>query len=109
MAKTGIGVVHVQMVRGNYEGHTKKDVMQAKEAGRMQAMIGNPSEKDFKGMVSGNMIRNCPVTTTDINNARAIFGPDLASIRGKTVRRNLHQSWRIMWQSLVRWWNKTKW
>jgi len=85
VAKTGI--VHVQTVRGNYEGHTKKDVMQAKEAQRTHAMIGNPSEKDFKGMVSGNMIKNCPVTTTDITNARTIFGPDLPSIRGKTVRR----------------------
>jgi len=86
VAKMGIGVVHVQTVRGNYEGHTKNDVMQAKEARCVQAMIGNPSEKDFKGMVSGNMIKNCPVTMTDITNALAIFGPDLASIRGKTVR-----------------------
>ena len=85
VAKTGIGVVHVQTVRGNYEGHTKKDVMQAKEARRAQAMIGNLSKKDFKGMVSRNMIKNCPVTTTDITNALAIFGSDLASIRGKTV------------------------
>jgi hypothetical protein len=87
VAETSIGVVHVQTVRGNYEGHTKKDVMQAKEARRAQAMIGNPREKDFKGMVSGNMIKNCPVTTTDITNALAIFGPDLVTIRGKTVRR----------------------
>jgi len=61
--------------------------MQAKEARRTQVMIGNPSEKDFKGMVSRNMIKNCPVTTTDITNAHTIFGPDLPSIRGKTVRR----------------------
>ena len=60
MAKTGIGVVHVQMVRGNYEGHTKKDVMQAKEARRTQAMIRNPSKKDFKGMVSRSMIKTAP-------------------------------------------------
>jgi len=87
VAKTGIGVAHVQMVRGNYEGHTKKDVMQAKEARCAQVMIGNPDKKDFKNMVSRNMIQNCPVTTTDITNALAIFGPDLTSIRGKTVRR----------------------
>jgi hypothetical protein len=82
-----IGILHVQTVRGNYEGHTKKDVLQAKEAWRAQAMIGNPSKGDFKGMVSRNLIKNCPVTTTDITNARAIFGSDLTSIRGKTVRR----------------------
>jgi hypothetical protein len=83
---TGVEVLHVQTVRGNYEWHTKRDMLQAKEAQRAQAMIGNPSKGDFKGMVSGNLIKNCPITTTDITNARKIFGPDLASIRGKTVR-----------------------
>ena len=33
------------------------------------------------------MIKNCPIDSTDVSNAHAIFGPDLASIRGKTVRR----------------------
>jgi hypothetical protein len=50
-------------------------------------MIGNPREKDCKGIVSGNLITSCPITTTNISNARAMFGPDLASIRGKTVQR----------------------
>ncbi len=38
-------------------------------------------------MVSSNMIANCPISTSDVTNARAIFGLDLASVRGKTVRR----------------------
>ena len=50
-------------------------------------MIGSPSEKDYGGMVSSNMIKNFPIDSTDVSNARAIFGPDLASVRGKTVRR----------------------
>jgi hypothetical protein len=29
---TGVEVLHVQTVRSNYEGHTKRDVLQAKEA-----------------------------------------------------------------------------
>ena len=49
-------------------------------------MIGCPSEQDFKGMVRANMIRNCPINVNDITNARNIWGPDLTSIRGKTVR-----------------------
>jgi hypothetical protein len=77
---TGVEVLHVQTVRCNYEGHMKRDVLQAKKAQRAQAMIGNPSKGDFKGMVSGNLIKNCPVTTTDITNVHKIFGPDLASI-----------------------------
>jgi hypothetical protein len=77
----------VQTVRGNYEGYTKKDILKAKEARRAQGMIGNPSEKDYKGMVSGNLITNSPITTSNVSNAHAMFGPDLASIRGKTVQR----------------------
>jgi hypothetical protein len=49
---TGVEVLHVQTVRGNYEGHTKRYVLQAKEARCAQAMIRNPSKGDFKGMVS---------------------------------------------------------
>ena len=68
------GTCLVQMVRGNYEGYTKREVLKAKEARRAQAMMGNPSEADYKGMVSHNLIPNCPVTSSDITNAKAIFG-----------------------------------
>jgi hypothetical protein len=82
-----VGSSFVQTVRGNYEGYTKREVLRAKEARRAQALLGNPSEKDYRGMVSSNMIENCPISTSDVSNARAIFGPDLPSVRGKTVRR----------------------
>jgi hypothetical protein len=76
----------VQTVCQNYEGYTKKEILQAKDARRAMGMIGNPSEQDFKGMVRGNMIHNCPITTKAIISARAIYGPSLESVRGKTVR-----------------------
>jgi hypothetical protein len=38
-------------------------------------------------MVSGNMIENCLILISDVFNARTIFGPDLARVRGKTVQR----------------------
>jgi hypothetical protein len=48
-------------------------------------MIGNLRKQDFKRVVRNNMINNCPVTPTTTTSARTIFGPDLASVRGKTV------------------------
>ncbi len=33
------------------------------------------------------MIKDCPITITDVKNAHKIYGPDLSAIRGKTVRR----------------------
>jgi hypothetical protein len=77
----------VERVQRNYEGYTKKDIVKAKEARRAQAMMGNPSKKDYKGVVSNHLISNCLVTHTNIPNVRAIFGPDLPSVRGKTVQR----------------------
>ena len=50
-------------------------------------MIGHPTEKTLKQMVSNDVIQNCDVTPTDLANANPIFGPDRASLRGKTVRR----------------------
>jgi len=50
-------------------------------------MLGHPTDCDFLGMVCGGMISNCPVTANAVKNAHQIFGPDLARIRGRTVRR----------------------
>jgi hypothetical protein len=34
-----------------------------------------------------NAIKNCPVATEDINNAKKIFGADMSSLGGKLTRR----------------------
>jgi hypothetical protein len=75
--------MHVQMVRENYRGYTKKKVLKAKEARQAQAMIGNLSKRDFKGMVSNHLIFNCPMTDANIANLGNIFSLDLTSIQGK--------------------------
>jgi hypothetical protein len=49
-------------------------------------MVGYLTERDFKNMVSSNMIRNFPVTPADISAANKICGPNVASMKGKTVR-----------------------
>jgi hypothetical protein len=49
-------------------------------------MVGNPTDKEFKGMVRERLITNCPITVQDIENASRIFGPDLANLRGKRIR-----------------------
>ena len=75
----------VQTVHSNYGGFRKKDINTVKAARKLQGMIGSPSEKGYGGMVSSNKIKNCPIDSTDVSNARSIFGPDLASVRGKKV------------------------
>jgi hypothetical protein len=40
-----------------------------------------------KALIKMNAIKNCPVTTEDVNNAKKIFGTDKSSLRGKSTRR----------------------
>ena len=75
----------MQTMHKNCRGFMKHEVMRAKEACRAQGLIESPSKADSKGMVRANMIQNCPITSTDMTNAHSIFGPDLASVRGKMV------------------------
>ena len=52
-------------------------------------MVGYPYERDFKSMVSINMIQNFPITDSDVTNVHTIFGSNLSCTRGKTVWQNL--------------------
>ena len=82
----------VNTVQDNFEGHTKHDIAMAKETRRLQGMIGNPTDKEFKGMVCEKLITNCPVTVQDAENANHIFGPDLANLRGKQLEQSRSMS-----------------
>jgi len=77
----------VSTVRKNYEGFTKKQIQKATQARRIMSMIGAPTEREYQALVRLNLLKDCPITNADIVNANRIFGPDLANIRGKRVRR----------------------
>jgi hypothetical protein len=82
-----MAVDFVQTIRGNMDGFSRREVEEAREARMAQAMMGHPTDREFLGLVRSNLITNCPVSTTAVTNAHAIFGPDLAGVRGRTVRR----------------------
>ena len=46
-----------------------------------------PSKRHFENMVRSNMIVNCPVTFSDVKNTKLVFGPDITSLKEKSVRR----------------------
>ena len=79
------------MVRENFKGYAIKQVKGAFEAHCLQAMLGHPSRKDFKGMVCANLIANCPVTPENISRTHQLFCENLAGLRGKTVRKKPEQ------------------
>ena len=78
---------HVNTVWANVEGFSRKQVEGATAARCLMGMVATPSPGDFEGMVRLNMLKDCPITNDDIKNANKKFGMDLATIRGKTVRR----------------------
>jgi hypothetical protein len=81
-----LAVVMVNTVAENREGYTQREYDDAKQARRALGMVGYPSNKDFNNIVRSNMINNCPVTPKRISAANKIFGPDIASMKGKTTR-----------------------
>jgi hypothetical protein len=75
----------VQSVEETKKFFMKREVDAADLACNLYRKIGRPSQAKFEDIVSKNIIRNCPITVDDIRRARIIYGPDVASIKGKTV------------------------
>ena len=46
----------------------------------------HPGDRDMKEIVVKHL-QDCPVTGIDIDVARTLLGPNLGSLKGKTVRR----------------------
>jgi hypothetical protein len=78
---------HVATFRTNFEDFSFKQVVGATSARRLMGMVATPFWRDFKGMVLLNMLKDCHITNDNFTNANKIFGTDLATIRGNTVRR----------------------
>ncbi len=81
--ESNIKLMLVNTARENFKGYTCHEVERVREVQRIQGMIANPTEKEFSGMVREQLLTICPVTVSDIDNANQIFGPDVASLRGK--------------------------
>ena len=62
-------------------------VRRDREAWRAMHMLVLLSERDFENMVCLSMIVNCPVTFSDVKNAKLIIDPAITSLKGKSVRR----------------------
>jgi hypothetical protein len=74
----------VSTIKENHEGFTSRKFKEDKEERCALALVGYPSPQDFVNMVRSNIIRNCPVSPSDITNAHKIFGLDIATLKVKT-------------------------
>jgi hypothetical protein len=85
-----LNTVLVNTVSENKARYTNAEVSRAEVARALQSKIGRPSTREFIQIVNNNLLPNCPVTQRDILAAEDIFGPDIGSLKGKTVRRRPH-------------------
>ena len=69
--------------------YTTRAYDQAMLARKIQKIIGYPSTRDFMKIVDQHLIPNCPINCSDIVAAEDLFGPDVHSLKGKTVRRDI--------------------
>jgi hypothetical protein len=65
---------------------SKRDIKAADDARALYRKIGRPDEAEFQNILRKNFIRNCPVTPDDARRALVIYGPDIATIKGKTTK-----------------------
>jgi hypothetical protein len=75
----------VNTVEENKAKYLHRDFLRAKNARDLMIKIGCPSLQQFLHILDHNQLPNCPVTRHDAIIAESIFGPDVGSLKGKTV------------------------
>ena len=78
----------VQTIEANKHGFSKRQILRAERALRLQETIMFPSIADYKNAIQMNAIKNCPVTIDDINILLKIYGTSIPSLKGKSTRRS---------------------
>ena len=79
-------IVLINTVSDNQYKYSNKSYSQAVLARKLQKVIGRPNTRDFIRILNTNALPNSPVTYHDVMTAENIFGPDIGSLKGKTVR-----------------------
>ena len=76
-------------VEDNEMLYSQRQLDKAKKARNLLHTLGCPTIRDLKNIITMNGIRDCDVTLEDIDTAEQIFGKDVASLKGKTVRQKV--------------------
>jgi hypothetical protein len=80
------GYIHANIVEDNKLAFTTRELQGADTARSLFKAMGMPSYSRFIYAIENNLIKNCPITVADIRRALHIYGPELATIKGKTTR-----------------------
>ena len=75
----------VDTVKENRKGYTQVQYDRAVKARSLYHELVAPTLGNFKGFVKMGGVQNCPIRIEDINIAQNIFGPDMATLKGKST------------------------
>ena len=74
-------------VKENRKGSTQVQYDRAVKPRSLYHELGAPPLDNFKGFVKMGRVQNCPIRIEDIKIAQNIFGPDMATLKGKSTRK----------------------
>jgi hypothetical protein len=70
----------------NEAKYSKREVQRSVEARRLQASLGFPPDKKLIAALNAGSFMNCTVIAADVTRATAIWGPQVAALKGRTTR-----------------------
>ena len=79
----------IDSVKENVQGYTQRELQNAKKAREFYTMCMKPTVRNLKHLVNRNFVKSCPITINNINTAEKVYGPDVGTLKGKSVRRRL--------------------
>ena len=81
--------VLVTTVADNIKNYTKYEIERAEKARELIRRLGYPSTAKAVSMINKGSMINCDITSKDIIRAEKIYGPPVASLKGKTTNHKL--------------------
>ena len=81
-----IGTSLLQTQEENESQYTPCQVECTKVAHSFLYRMGTPSIKDLKATICAGIIKDCPVTVSDVDITETLYGPNIGTLKGKTTR-----------------------
>ena len=76
----------IDSVKENMQGYTQREIQNANKAQEFCTMCMKPTVRNLKHLINGNFVKNCPMTINNINIAEKVYGPEVGTLKGKSVR-----------------------
>jgi hypothetical protein len=77
----------METVESNMSLFTKRQIHSANLVCNLQAGLAFPSNSDMKWAIQSNLIKDCLVTVKDMGMVIKVWGPSIAMLKGKMVRK----------------------